>query len=277
MQKVFNFIIIAVTATLLIGCKGTKLIAKKDRLYAYVDNQQARLGNPAINDSLICYKVIKTFKSNITPNVRDDFEYYFITKTKKELDSLVGIRKLESVGAATKTDPANLGFGGKIYFPELSNTDDRKPFRYYDVTFGIQALTVPIKIRKHLANDSLFPKQVETGFNIGFAPGFKFNYYIFDPTHKFLGKRLTTYSATPGLLLGLGTAGLKQANAPGLPTIDRTALVFTYGGYFVLGINNINVGFAAGWDRVTDSGRKYWVYQNKMWYGIIVSLDVIKF
>ena len=163
-------------------------------------------------------------------------------------------------------DPVNYGFNGKYYYPEPIRSSYRGKFKYFDANFGIQALTIPIKIHPALRNDSLFPQQAETGFNIGFAPGYKMNYNVMNPFKKFLGKNLTSYSVTAGALLGFGTVALKGAsNAPGLSTVDRTSPTFSYGGYLVLGIDNVNVGCSFGFDNAMGGGGKYWVYQNKIW------------
>ncbi|MNY23850.1 hypothetical protein D3C86_1575330 [compost metagenome] len=117
---------------------------------------------------------------------------------------------------------------------------------------------------------------METGVNIGFAPVLKWNLNIFNPIKKTMGKTLNSYSINTGLLLNLGATDLSNTgNAPGLET-NRKSATFSYGGFVLFGINNINFGYALGWDKVLGSGGSYWIYQNKPWQGIVISLDIIK-
>ena len=152
-----------------------------------------------------------------------------------------------------------------------------KHFKYKTITGGIQAITIPIKIRSALSDKTKYPSLVETGINIGFAPSIKFSSNSFSTSKNFLGKNLNIYSLTCGGLLNLGTTDLDSANnAPGL-AVNRKALTFSYGGFVLFGFNNINFGYALGWDNVIGTGRKNWVYQGHLWHGIIISLDIVKF
>jgi hypothetical protein len=91
-----------------------------------------------------------------------------------------------------------------------------------------------------------------------------------------LGNSLTNYSVTIGGLLGIGASDLKtKTNAPGLLS-DRKSAVFTYGGMVLFGLNSIGIGYAFGFDNVMGTGSKNWVYQNKIWHAITVSVDLIR-
>ncbi|HEV7382048.1 MAG TPA: hypothetical protein VGN64_19765, partial [Dyadobacter sp.] len=121
-----------------------------------------------------------------------------------------------------------------------------------------------------------YPNVVETGVNIGFAPVAKWSFNVFDPLKKTMGKTLNQYSVNPGLMFNIGATDLKAAsNAPGLG-IDRKSATFTYGFFLMFGVNNINFGYAVGWDNIPGTGKRNWIYQGKHWHGLVIALDIIK-
>jgi len=74
----------------------------------------------------------------------------------------------------------------------------------------------------------------------------------------------------------MGATDLKiKTNAPGLLS-DRKSPAFTYGCMVLIGLNSIGIGYAFGFDNIIGSGSKNWVYQNRIWHGITVSVDLIK-
>jgi hypothetical protein len=164
-----------------------------------------------------------------------------------------------------------------LYFGEKKFPKDKQHFSYYSGAWGIQALTIPLKFRPAVDDKSKYPNNVETGINVGFAGGFKFTLNDYTTRKNIWNKNSVAYSLTTGALMGLGGTSLKAAaNAPGISP-DRTSPTFTYGGFILFGINNINIGYAAGFDNIMGVGKHYWVYQNKLWQGVIISLDILKF
>ena len=100
----------------------------------------------------------------------------------------------------------------KYYYPELLLIEDtrKSSFKYYDIKFGLQALTIPLKFRNSVGNDTINPPIVETAINIGFAPGWKFTKNIYKPSKNYLGKNTTQIAIAIGPHFGLGTADLKK-------------------------------------------------------------------
>jgi hypothetical protein len=91
------------------------------------------------------------------------------------------------------------------------------------------------------------------------------------------GLKVTTVSLTPGVFYGLSATSLTKANTRN-PVIDieRSALSHTFGGFAMLGFNNINIGYSIGWDFVTGPNKSAWLYQGKVWHGVAIALDLIK-
>jgi hypothetical protein len=253
----------------LASCGETKTIFRNNKVYKYVNNQ-----GKGEKDKIIEYSVSEKFE---TKKLKDKIEYYQITGIE-----LKNITAIDSTTLEGDTEsPFYLGFENIYYTPEARSFAsgkefENKPFKYYYGKFALTAMTIPLKYRGGIGDETLNPPTFETGFNINFAPSYRFNWSFYDPNQKIFGNNLTNYSITLGGLLGLGTAGLKKAsNAPGLLS-DRTSATFTYGAIALLGFNTIGIGYSVGFDNVLGEGRDYWVYQNKVWHGITISVDIIK-
>jgi len=250
---------------ILSGCGENKKIFTGNKVAVYKDNQQARLKDPSIHDTLAIYEV----KQPIFVKVQDKTDYY---EFKPNFSYMTKISFVEIIPPATD----KLKHGSNAYFPENDKVATTNSLKYGDGKFGLQALTIPLKFRNGIGDGTKNPPLVETGVNINFAPFYKLNYNVFNPDKKFMGKPLATYSISTGALLGLGSADLKAAtNSPGLIS-DRKSGMFTYGTFLMFGVNNINFGYAIGWDNVLGQGSSHWVYQGKMWQGIVIAFDVIK-
>lgn len=152
--------------------------------------------------------------------------------------------------------------------------------KYFDSKPVLQTLSIPIKIRPKLNTPALkdsFPGQVSTGVNLGMAFGWKLSLNYYKPKPNFMGLKITSVSLTPGVFYGLGATSLTKDNTRN-PVIEfgRSALTHSLGGFAMFGFNNINIGYAIGWDFVTGPNKSAWLYQGKVWHGIAISLDLIK-
>jgi hypothetical protein len=252
---------------ILASCGETKTIYKGNKIYQYVNNQGTEK-----QDQVIEYTVIKKFNSII----KDKTDYYQISNVDTN-----SVKATESANIGGVDVGSFSGLENIFYTPEtktfkFNKKFEQKGFRFCYGKFALTAMTIPLKYRCSVGNDTLNPPTLETGFNINFAPSYRFNWSIFDPSRKFLGNNLTNYSITIGGLIGIGGTDLKtKTNAPELLS-DRKSTILTYGGMILFGLNSIGVGYSFGFDNVLGEGRRNWVYQNRMWHGITVSVDIIK-
>ena len=147
--------------------------------------------------------------------------------------------------------------------------------RYRDYKFVLQGISVPIKFRKPIEN---LTYQTEANINVAFGSGLKWTYNWYAANKSFLGQKTNNISFTPGLLLGLGTTDIKGGFTAPTGFKDRKEPIFSFGTFFMLGFNNINIGVVVGKDVALKDGGKAggWVYNHKTWKGIAVGLDIIK-
>lgn len=171
---------------------------------------------------------------------------------------------------------------GKKYFPEPDFDTINTPYKlkYFDTKFVLQALTIPLKVRPRLTSEALkdsFPSQTETSFNAGIAVGWKFTHNIYNSKMNILGQNTNRYSFAPGIFLGTGAVDLKKANTRNpIINFERKAAIITTGGFVMLGFNGINIGYSFGVDFATGNSSEQWLYQGKVWHGLIFAVDLLK-
>lgn len=254
----------------LTSCVHSKWVYKNNKFHTI---RQVPAENGSRTNEITTYTAKKGFTAEI--EINEDNGYLLISpdEDSNNWDS-TKVRKpfsLEGWRAAN---------AGSQYYPETKHLENKdvKKFVYFDSKPQLQALTIPIKIRPKLSGylDS-FPSQAETGFNLDVAFGWKFNILnIYNGRKGIFGQATNTWSVTPGIFLGLGATSLSSANTRNpVITFDRSAPTISKGAYLMLGFNNINIGGAIGWDNATGIGGKEWLYQNKMWYGLIFGFDLL--
>ena len=170
----------------------------------------------------------------------------------------------------------NIGNG---YFPESKDIFVKDAFWYREEKTVLQTASVPIKIRPKVHRPELLdsiPSQTETGVNIGFLVGYKVAWNKFRTSANPLGQTTAKYSVTGGGIVSVGAADLSAAATRPKIIFPRKAPMITLGGSVVFGFNNVNIGYAFGWDHAVGPSASTWLYQGKMWHGVIVSLDLIK-
>lgn len=264
----FKLILGSLSFVVLTSCGETKNISKENKIYQYVNNQ----GIAGKRDQVIEYSVTKKFSSKI----KDKTDYYIISEVPQNK-----IIKTDSLDISPSSVSKFAGLEKLFYTSESGKFFEDKQFttsnfRFNYGKFALTGMTIPLKYRRSVGNDTINPPTLETGFNINFAPSYRINWSSFDPSKKFLGNTLTNYSLTIGTLIGIGGTDLNnKSNSPGLLS-NRKSTILTYGGMVLFGLNSIGVGYAFGFDNVLGKGSEYWVYQNKIWHGVIISVDLIK-
>lgn len=178
--------------------------------------------------------------------------------------------------------PAEMERSAYFFFPGGGyESTALKNLVYDDGKIFIQGLSIPIKIRPALDVDKTryldtFSRQVETGINLGLSAGYKFSRNWFSSNKNYAGQNTNRVSFAPAVFLTLGAADLKKVTTNYKINVERKAPVFTYGGAVVIGFNNINIGYGFGFDHIMDDLKKDWVYQGKLWHGILFGIDVVK-
>jgi hypothetical protein len=175
----------------------------------------------------------------------------------------------------------NLYLKDDQYFFLGGISDDYKSLSYYTIKPQIGAITIPLKIRPPYKDPSQavrdsFPYQVEAGVSIGFSAGVKFQKTKFQGTKNVFGRNIHVSSLVPGAYVSLGGSDISKTNTRPAIIFGQKAAVLSKGFYLVYGVNNFSLGASVGWDNAYGINKDKWIFQNKVWYGVVVALNFLK-
>ena len=188
-------------------------------------------------------------------NKEDTITVYQLRKNKNQyqLDSLpasVGRFPIETVVAILKSQ----------YFRQRS----------FDVDF----LTLPVKYR---FSTSSVPNQLNTNINGAVYFGYRTDVYHLKYKNNIIGKYVrqkTHYGFSLGAFTGLGSTAMNPWVTENHISIEYDGVVWSKGLAGILAIDNFTIGLGLGWDYLTDTNRKHWIYQNMPWLGLAFGLNL---
>lgn len=143
-----------------------------------------------------------------------------------------------------------------------------------DRSFDIDALTMPFKFRPA---EPGFPRQLTADFNGNIFMGYRSDRYRIHliKTPYGIEKDIRHKAFTAGIFGGVGTTFVSPwtTTDPNF-TDEYQGFILSHGISTMVGIDNLTVGVAVGWDYLTDRDKDIWVYQNKPWIGLALSLNI---
>lgn len=172
-----------------------------------------------------------------------------------------------------------------FYFAPVNNNTltarqpSKSKFKYLEQKIMLQAISIPIKVRPALKSEALkdsFPSTTEVGVNFGLSFGWKGTYNIWNQKKNILATNSNKFSLATAILFNTSGVDLKKSNTQGYNVFDRKAVILSPGVFIGVGFNNIHVGGSVGVDYATGTNATRWIYDGKLWYGIGVSLDLLK-
>jgi hypothetical protein len=156
-------------------------------------------------------------------------------------------------------------FGAPVSLPDNSLLTER--------SFDFDVLTVPFKYRP---SASSFPRQLTADFNGNIFLGYRSDRfrtrYISTPAGQL--REIKERAFTVGAFGGIGTTFVSPWTTNYQTTDEYNGFILGHGFSAMTGIKNLTVGVGVGWDYLTDRDRDIWIYQNKPWYGVTVSLNL---
>jgi hypothetical protein len=232
-------------------------------------------------DSMYLKKLVAGARAILTSNPDGSF----IPSTINFVDDTTKAIVLTGRLSITDTEPY-----GSV-FPILQDSVNKIPikrniyrsgyFRYTEIHFVVQALTIPFKYNFKI-NDSIL-SNATADFNIGVAFGLKFTentyrkFYNFqNKTYSPINDYTTNWSFTPGIFIAPTVVEVDSALTGGKVTMDRNVIGLTTGAFFVVGYNSFNLGLSLGFDKTFGSGPSAWIYNGKPWIGLVFAVDVFQ-
>ena len=203
----------------------------------------------------------------------DNYAYY------GDIKALDKTKSLQNYDSLTVIDSKPLSIDYEVTNIDGGSSDfvTTHPLVYTDNKGVLQTFTVPFKFRPEVDD---VPSTVTAGFNAGIAYGKQWStttvkaiYEQENGTMQGYDKRTKSFTAAP--FAGLTSVSLSESNTGGDVENDRTVLGLSAGGTGVFTFNRFNLGLAVGWDWGLEDSSE-WDYQGKMWFGLVLGLDLIK-
>jgi len=173
---------------------------------------------------------------------------------------------------------------GKKKFPDTSNSNSARISRissdnyFYRSCFTNNSLDVDltsILFKSRHSRDDV-PNQFSADLDIALYAGFRKDFYkIVTPVHQL--HEIKSYVQQIGFDLGI-FAGI--GSSPVNPTVtynkigqEYDAMIFQKGIAAFISINKMSFGLAVGFDNLLDKNRSYWIYNQKSYIGLIISVS----
>lgn len=145
----------------------------------------------------------------------------------------------------------------------------------YRKHFDVDVFTIPFKVRPARAG---IPPQLNSNFNAALYVGRRIDFYQFTNqrvTPDFQTRRLRSRGFGYGLFAGIGSSVINDLVLPVRPPgFEYEGVVIDLGAALIYDARLFNVGLAFGADRLLDSNRQYWVYEQRPWFGILFGLNL---
>jgi hypothetical protein len=140
-------------------------------------------------------------------------------------------------------------------------------------SFDFDVLTMPFKFRP---SSEGAPRKLNADANGAAMIGYRVD--------RFKIKHLKTPSGISrvplhrglaiGLFAGIGATPVNPWTTNYQTADEYSALVVSRGLAALVGVNNLTFGLGIGWDYLTDRDKAIWIYQNKVWYGVTIGLNL---
>lgn len=151
-------------------------------------------------------------------------------------------------------------------------------FRYSQPSSNLQTLTIPFKLRPKQDGAAA---QITTGINVGFGYAFKKSYKTYLPisfsgTSEPKGYKESEFEIGFMPFMGITSIDLNSKNTNNEVSSDIKVFGLDIGGMITIGLNKLDLGVGFGIDHGLTKSAKNWIYQDQVWYGFAVGLDLIK-
>ncbi|MBX2916099.1 MAG: hypothetical protein KF856_12585 [Cyclobacteriaceae bacterium] len=140
-------------------------------------------------------------------------------------------------------------------------------------SLDIDVMSIAFKYRPTTFN---FPRQLNSNFNGNIFVGYRVDRFWLDFKNTPAGtsKQLSHRAFTVGAFGGIGNTFISPWTTGNRIADEYDGFILSRGLATMIGLNNLTVGIALGWDYLTDRDKSVWIYQNKPWMGLTVGLNI---
>jgi hypothetical protein len=157
--------------------------------------------------------------------------------------------------------------------PQYTNETQPVVGKISKTSVDVDIMTSVFKIRPNTTN---LPAQMNSNLNGNLYFGLRNDIYSIkyknNPLYKY--QRIVNHIGFGGgVFVGLGNTAINASTAPNQP-FEYDGIVFQNGIAGLFAINKLTVGLSVGKDRLFDKSLNSWEYQNSVWYGLMLGLNL---
>jgi hypothetical protein len=173
---------------------------------------------------------------------------------------------------------------GKKVFPNTSSSMGTRISRikkdnyfykacFTNNSFDIDLTSIIFKSR-HSRDD--VPNQFSADLDVAIYVGFRKDFYmIVSPVYPLHEEKssIRQIGFDLGLFAGIGSSPVNPTVTNNLVSQEYDAMIFQKGIAGFISINKVSVGLAVGFDNLLDKSRSSWIYNQKPYLGLIISVS----
>jgi len=147
--------------------------------------------------------------------------------------------------------------------------------RLIESSLDIDILTALFKVRPNAQN--VLPSQLNANFNgniyIGHRTDIYQIHYKKNPLDLYK-RQINHFGFSSGLFLGLGNTAINPSTTDKAISSEYDGLVLQKGIAGIVAVNKLTIGVGIGFDNLLDKNNKFWIYENKAWFGLMLGLNL---
>jgi hypothetical protein len=157
--------------------------------------------------------------------------------------------------------------------PNGLTLDHSKDLRFTKPSFDVDVLVTLFKYRPSTQG---LPRQLTTDFSGNIYLGYRLDNFRVRYSNTPAGRirKIQHKAISLGAFGGLGSTQVTPWTTNQGTMDEYNGLVLCRGIALMFGINRLTVGFGMGHDFLTDRDKDIWIYQNKQWYGLTLSINL---
>lgn len=82
------------------------------------------------------------------------------------------------------------------------------------------------------------------------------------------------YGLTVGVFSGFGSTLIGPWFTKDQVQLEYDGVVWTNGVAVSIAFNYLTIGLGLGWDKLLDTNKSVWIYQNKPWLGLVLGINL---
>lgn len=160
-----------------------------------------------------------------------------------------------------------------VYKPALNTHFTIEPY-FTKHSFDIDFLTIPLKYRPAKGD---VPVQLNANLNGAAYFGYRTDTYHLDYVPNPFGvsqREVDHIGFSCGVFFGVGNSFISPTTTNNNINQEYDGLVWSKGIAGIFALNKVTLGVALGFDKLVDSNKDVWLYQNKPWLGIAFGLNL---